>query len=166
MTLIDMDIERAANPVDDIEQIALSNDWTFERSSDDEITISVGGHWCEYHVSFTWMEEFEALHLAAAFDLKVTEPRHTEVVRLLALVNERLWMGHFDLWSKEGVVIFRHTQLVAPEAMPTSGHIETLLTHAIETCERHYQAFQFVVWAGKSASESLGNALFETVGEA
>lgn len=166
MTLIDMDIERATNPVDDIEQIALSNDWTFERSSEEEITISVSGHWCEYHVSFTWMEEFEALHLAAAFDLKVTEPRHTEVVRLLALVNERLWMGHFDLWSKEGVVIFRDTQLVPPDSMPTAGHIEMLLTHAIETCERHYQAFQFVVWAGKSAVESLDSALFETVGEA
>ncbi len=166
MTLIDMDIDRPANPVDDIEQIALSNDWTFERSSEDEITISVAGHWCEYHVSFTWMEEFESLHLAAAFDLKVTEPRHTEVVRLLALVNERLWMGHFDLWSKEGVVIFRHTQLLAPDAMPTAGQIEALLAHAIETCERHYQAFQFVVWAGKTSGEALDSALFETVGEA
>ena len=47
MTLIDMDIDRPANPVDDIEQIAMSNDWTFERSTEDEITISVAGHWCE-----------------------------------------------------------------------------------------------------------------------
>ena len=166
MTLIDIEIDRTANPVDEIEQLAHANDWTFERSSEDEITVSVAGHWCEYHVSFTWMDEFESLHLAAAFDLKVTSPRHTEVVRLLALVNERMWMGHFDLWSKEGVVIFRHTQLLAGDAMPTNSQIEGLLTHAVETCERHYQAFQFVVWAGKSAQESLDTAMFETVGEA
>jgi hypothetical protein len=166
MTLIDIEIDRNANPVDEIEQLAHANDWTFERSSEDEITVSVAGHWCEYHVSFTWMDEFESLHLAAAFDLKVTSPRHTEVVRLLALVNERMWMGHFDLWSKEGVVIFRHTQLLAGDAMPTTSQIEGLLTHAVETCERHYQAFQFVVWAGKSAQESLDTAMFETVGEA
>jgi hypothetical protein len=84
MTLIDIEIDRNANPVDEIEQLAHANDWTFERSSEDEITVSVAGHWCEYHVSFTWMDEFESLHLAAAFDLKVTSPRHTEVVRLLA----------------------------------------------------------------------------------
>jgi hypothetical protein len=166
MTLIDIEIDLNANPVDEIEQLAHANDWTFERSSEDEITVSVAGHWCEYHVSFTWMDEFESLHLAAAFDLKVTSPRHTEVVRLLALVNERMWMGHFDLWSKEGVVIFRHTQLLAGDAMPTTSQIEGLLTHAVETCERHYQAFQFVVWAGKSAQESLDTAMFETVGEA
>lgn len=166
MTLIDIEIDRGANPVDEIEQLAHANDWTFERSSEEEITVSVAGHWCEYHVSFTWMDEFESLHLAAAFDLKVTSPRHTEVVRLLALVNERMWMGHFDLWSKEGVVIFRHTQLLAGDAMPTTSQIEGLLTHAVETCERHYQAFQFVVWAGKTAQESLDTAMFETVGEA
>lgn len=166
MTLIDIDIQRTSNPVDDIEQLAHANDWTFERSAEEEITISIAGHWCEYHVSFTWMDEFESLHLAAAFDLKVTEPRHTEVVRLLALVNERMWMGHFDLWSREGVVIFRHTQLLAGDAITTAAQIEGLLTHAVETCERHYQAFQFVVWAGKTAQEALDSALFETVGEA
>ena len=71
MTLIDIEIDRNANPVDEIEQLAHANDWTFERSSEEEITVSVAGHWCEYHVSFTWMDEFESLHLAAAFDLKV-----------------------------------------------------------------------------------------------
>lgn len=166
MTLIEMEIDRSTNPVDDIEQVALANSWTFDRSGEEEITISISGQWCEYHVSFTWMDEFESLHLAAAFDLKVTEPRYMEVVRLLALVNERLWMGHFDLWGREGVVIFRHTQLLSGDATPTTSQIEGLLSHAVETCERHYQAFQFVVWAGKSASEALDSALFETVGEA
>ena len=37
---------------------------------------------------------------------------------------------------------------------------------AIDACERYYQAFQFVVWAGKNAREALEGALLETVGEA
>ncbi|MGV8841182.1 MAG: YbjN domain-containing protein, partial [Bauldia sp.] len=36
----------------------------------------------------------------------------------------------------------------------------------IEACERYYQAFQFVVWAGKTAAEALATVMFETVGEA
>jgi hypothetical protein len=166
MSLIDVDYERPGNPVDTIETIAAINDWSFERSGEDEITISVAGHWCDYHVSFSWMEELEALHLACAFDLKVPEPRKTEVMRLLALVNEQLWMGHFDLWSREGVVIFRQSLLLAGGAEATSGQIEGLLNNALEACERYYQAFQFVVWAGKSASEAVDTALFETAGEA
>ncbi|MAB00597.1 MAG: hypothetical protein CMN87_01535 [Stappia sp.] len=166
MSLIDIDFERPANPVDTIEHIAAINDWTFERSCDEEITISVAGSWCDYHVSFSWMEDIEALHLACAFDLKVPEPRRTEVVRLLALVNEQLWMGHFDLWNREGVVIFRQSLLLAGGAEATSRQIEGLLTNALDSCERYYQAFQFVVWAGKSASEAIDTALFETAGEA
>lgn len=166
MSLIEIEADRQSNPVDTIEQIAAINDWAFERSGEDEITISVAAHWCDYHVSFSWMEDVEALHLACAFDLKVGEARRTEVVRLLALVNEQLWMGHFDLWNREGVVIFRQSLLLAGGAEATAEQIEGLLTNALESCERYYQAFQFVVWAGKSAAEALESVMFETVGEA
>ncbi|MBZ9936423.1 YbjN domain-containing protein [Mesorhizobium sp. BR1-1-16] len=167
MSLIEFETEdRQSNPVDTIENIAAINDWAFERSGDDEITISIGGGWCDYHVSFSWMEDMEAVHLACAFDLKVTDPRKTEVMRLLSLVNEQLWIGHFDLWGKEGVVMYRQTLLLAGGAEPNSAQVEGLLENAIESCERYYQAFQFVVWAGKSASEALEAVMFETVGEA
>jgi hypothetical protein len=167
MSLIDFEPEdRQSNPVDMIEHIAALNDWSFERSGDDEITISIGGGWCDYHVSFSWMEDMEAVHLACAFDLKVTEPRKTEVMRLLSLVNEQLWIGHFDLWNKEGVVMYRQTLLLTGGAEPNSRQVEALLENAVDSCERYYQAFQFVVWAGKPASEALEAVLFETVGEA
>ena len=166
MSLGLLEIERLNNPVDMIEFVAATNEWTFERSGEDEIAMTVGGRWADYHVSFSWMSHYEALHLACAFDLKVPDPRRTEVVRLLALVNEQLWMGHFDLWNREGVVIFRQSLLLAGGAEATSKQIEGLLTNALDSCERYYQAFQFVVWAGKSASEAIDTALFETAGEA
>jgi hypothetical protein len=166
MSLIDIEEERQSNPVDVIEQIAALNDWTFERAGDDEITISIAGGWCDYHVSFSWMEEHEAIHLACAFDLKVPDARKAEVVKLLSLVNEQLWIGHFDLWSSEGVVMYRQALLLSGGAEPNSSQVERLLGTAIEACERYFQAFQFVVWAGKSASEALEGVLFETAGEA
>ena len=166
MSLIDFEVERHANPVDTIERIASINDWAFERSGDDEITVSVGGGWCDYHVSFSWMEELEAIHLACAFDLKVTEPRKAEIIRLLSLVNEQMWIGHFDLWGSEGVVMYRQTLLLSGGAEANNQQVESLLSTAIESCERYYQAFQFVVWAGKPAREAVDAAMFETAGEA
>ena len=166
MSLIDFEQERQANPVDVIEQIAALNDWAFERAGDDEITISVAGGWCDYHVSFSWMPEREAVHLACAFDLKVPPARQMEVMRLLSGVNEQLWIGHFDLWTREGVVMFRQAMLLSGGAEPTSAQVEKLLVTAIEACERYFQAFQFVVWAGKTAPEALQTVLFETHGEA
>ena len=166
MSLIDIEQDRLSNPVDVIEQIAALNDWAFERSGDDELTIAVGGHWCDYHISFSWMEEREAVHLACSFDLKVPEARKIEVMRLLSAVNEQMWIGHFDLWSQEGVIMFRQALLLSGGADPNNAQVERLLVTAIEACERYYQAFQFVVWAGKSAAEALETVLFETAGEA
>jgi hypothetical protein len=166
MTLIDFEADRQSHPVDVIEQIAALNDWTFERAGDDEITISVSGGWADYHVSFSWMEDREAIHLACAFDLKVPEARKLEVMRLITSVNEQLWIGHFDLWSAEGVVMFRQALLLSGGAEPNTHQVERLLVTAIEACERYFQAFQFVVWAGKDAAEALEGVLFETVGEA
>jgi hypothetical protein len=166
MAFIDVEQERQSHPVDVIEQIAALNDWSFERAGDDEITISVGGGWCDYHVSFSWLEEREVLHLSCAFDLKVPETRNLEVMRLLTAVNEQMWIGHFDLWSQEGVVMYRQALLLSGGAEPNSAQVERLLVTAIEACERYFQAFQFVVWAGKSAADALEGVLFETVGEA
>jgi len=166
MSLIHSEGERHSNPVDTIESIAGHREWPFDRSGENEITISVKAGLADYHVSFAWMEDLEAVHLSSAFDLKVTERRQTEVMRLLSLVNEQMWIGHFDLWSQEALVMFRQTLLLSGGAEPTEQQIEGLVSSAIEACERYYQAFQFVVWAGKSASEALETVLFETQGEA
>ena len=62
--------------------------------------------------------------------------------------------------------MFRQALLLSGGAEPNSQQVERLLVTAIEACERYFQAFQFVVWAGKDAAEALEGVLFETVGEA
>ncbi|TCK28921.1 hypothetical protein EV667_2936 [Ancylobacter aquaticus] len=166
MTYIsDFETDSSLNPLDLVERMAALNEWAFERSAEDEITISLEGRWTDCHVSFQWMDEVEALHIACAFDLKVPEKRKTEVLRLLSLINEQMWVGHFDLWSKEGVIMFRHALLLAGSEA-TDRQCEVLMECAIEAVERYFPAFQFVVWAGKTAREAMDATLFETVGEA
>ncbi|QDZ02045.1 hypothetical protein FQ775_17575 [Nitratireductor mangrovi] len=166
MSLLELDLARTAHPVDVIEQVAHANDWAFERAGDDEIAISVAGNWTDYHISFSWMEEYEALHLACAFDIKVTDQRVTEVMRLLALINEQMLIGHFDLWEQEGAIMFRQALLLAGGVEPTAQQVEMLLASALEACECYFQAFQFVVWSGVSARDALSGTLFETQGNA
>ena len=51
-------------------------------------------------------------------------------------------------------------------ASATTNQCEALLRAAFEACERYYQAFQFVVWAGKDTREALATTMFETEGQA
>jgi hypothetical protein len=161
-----IETDRSEHPLDVVERLASLRDWIFDRAETDEMSVSVAGRWTDYHVAFTWIEDVEALHVACAFDLKVPERRRQEVLQLVSRINEQLWVGHFDLWSGENVVMFRHALLLAGGAEPTHAQCETMLRVSVEACERYFQAFQFVIWAGKSAREALDSVLFETEGEA
>ena len=166
MSLTSYAEDHRLNPLDVVERLASGNDWSFERASDDEITILVTGKWTDYQLSYTWMDDIEALHLACAFDIKVPERRRSDVQTLISMINERLWVGHFDLWPGEGMVMFRHALVLAGGTEASGQQCESLLSTALKTCERYFTAFQFVVWAGKSAKEALEAAMFETSGEA
>ena len=117
MSIIEIARDQTTNPLDVVEHMAAGNNWPFERAGEDEIAIVVTGRWTNYQISFTWMSEIEALHLACAFDMRVPEPRLSEVQQLVALINEQLWIGHFDVWMQNGVVMFRHA-LLLPAASP------------------------------------------------
>ncbi len=165
MATADSGTIRVTNPVDLVEQVAHAHGWACERSSDDELTLSVAGTWADYHVSLNWRHDLEALHIACAFDFKVPDNRLGEVYRLVAQINEQLWLGHFDVWSQDGLIMFRQA-LMLNEAIATPGQCEALLRAGLEACERYYQAFQFVVWAGKDARQALSSTMFETHGQA
>ena len=166
MSLIENAGDHRNNPLDVVERMASGNNWPFERTSDDEITLVVTGKWTNYQVSFTWMGDIEALHLACAFDMRVPDTRLSEVQQLIALINEQLWIGHFDVWMQDGVVMFRHALVLAGGVAASGRQCEAVLGSALDACERYYPAFQFVVWAGKPAREAMKSAMFETSGEA
>jgi hypothetical protein len=157
--------ERVIHPIDLVEQLASTYDWATDRTGDDELTLVVGGNWTDYHISLNWRDDLEAMHLACAFDFRVPENRLNEMYRLIAQINEQLWLGHFDLWTQEGLVMFRHA-LLLNGAVVTPGQCESILKAALEACERYYQAFQFVVWAGKESREALVSTMFQTEGQA
>lgn len=158
--------DRTQHPVDVVEQLAANNDWSFDREDEDEISISVTGRWADYHVAFTWLSDLETLHVSCAFDLRAPERLRGEIAALIASINEQLWVGHFDIWPKEGVVMHRHGLMLVGGAQPSGEQCAALLNNALATCERYYQSFQFVLWAGKGAKEALEAATFETKGQA
>ena len=96
------------NPLEMIEKVVSANDWPFDRTSDREIAVEVAGRWCDYRMFFSWRDDVEALHFTCAYDVRIPSERHTDIHVLLALINEKMWLGHFDLWTDEGLPMFRH----------------------------------------------------------
>ncbi|OYY38260.1 MAG: hypothetical protein B7Y08_23350 [Rhodospirillales bacterium 24-66-33] len=154
------------NPLEMIEKVVSANDWPFDRTSDREIAVEVAGRWCDYRMFFSWRDDVEALHFTCAYDVRIPAERHSDIHGLLALINEKMWLGHFDLWTEEGLPMFRHAIPLRGTKGLMAEQLNDLVEVAITESERFYPAFQYVIWAGKSPADALTASILETVGEA
>jgi hypothetical protein len=167
MTLIETAYDdRPEHPVDVVERLAALNEWAFDRIEDDEISILVSGECANYDLAFTWIAEMESLHVACSFDLKIPPRKRAAIAELAQLINEQLWLGHFDLWSKQDLVMFRHSLCLAGGASASDAQCSAVVKAAVTACETYFQAFQFVLWADRDPREALAFAAFETRGSA
>src|SRR3979490_2316378 len=130
MSLLEGIIDSRNNPLAVVEDIAADNNWSFECSGEEEVTIVSKGNWTDYQLSFTWMTEIEALHLACAFDMKIPAPRRPEVQRLIAGINEQLWIGHFDIWTHTGMIMYRQALVLPGGLSRPPAPCESLLAGA------------------------------------
>jgi hypothetical protein len=150
-----------------LEAYYAAHGWEHERH-DDEIIATVKGSWASYELRALWREEDSVLQFLCFPDIKVTDDRRATVYEAIGLVNEQLWIGHFELWSSSGILLFRHAAMIdgGDDRVLSLTAAELLVESAIEECERFYPVFQFVLWGGKSPREALAAALVETQGEA
>ncbi|WP_109806354.1 YbjN domain-containing protein [Sphingosinithalassobacter portus] len=161
----DFDRDDAA-PIDMLESYFSAHGWQHERD-DDEIVAKVKGSWAPYELRAIWREDDGVLQFLAFPDIRVADDRRAVLYETIGLVNEQLWIGHFELWSQSGILLFRHAAMVdGDEATLSLAQAELLVESAIDECERFYPVFQFVLWGGKSPAEAIAAALIETQGEA
>jgi hypothetical protein len=156
----------AACPLDVFEAVCLESDLACERMGEGELCIALEGQWTTYQLRLVWREEDRSLQLVCLFDLKVPEPRRASVYETIGLINERLWLGHFEMWASGGDLLFRHAALLDGDAGVSVAQAESLIEAAVAECERYYPVFNFVLWAGKKPADALEAAMLETVGEA
>lgn len=163
--------DKIYNPLDIAELVIMDRDWVFDRPADGELVAEVTGMWCNYRIWFTWQkdsgrEDSGGLTLSCAMDNKFQRQSLAKIYPLLAMANEKMWIGHFGLCEEDNSIVFRHSLLLRDGAGTTAEHLQEHLDLAISECERFYPAFQSVVWGGKTPAEAIEIALFETIAEA
>jgi hypothetical protein len=152
--------------LDVVEQTLLGAEWACERSEENVIQCAAITKWGEFGGMFVWREQPASLNFSLTLDLRAPHAKQAAISDLLRRMNERLWLGHFDYWNEEGVAVFRHTIPMLDRIAPEQGEITALLAAALEAADQFLPAFNFVVWAGKSAEEAVAAVVFETAGEA
>lgn len=160
------DAELSFDPLDVVEHVLSAENLDFDRTEDGDLAFALAGDWKDYELWFAWRPEADCLQLCLSLDMRVEKSRRAEAYELLSLLNQRVWIGHFEVWADEGEIVFRHAMAMPSGDRPTLSQAASMIDAAVEAADRFYPAFDFLVRGGKSPEDAMAACMFETVGEA
>lgn len=154
-----------ANPVGLVEEYVINQDWSSERSGEYELWAEMPNQWGTQKLWVVFHEENGFLQFNCYINLKIPSRQSKHAIETITLMNERVWLGHFEIWSEEQVPVFR---VVVPlrEATLVDEQLEDIMQAIIDETERFFPAIQWVVWGGKTPEEAIAASMIETEGEA
>ena len=155
-----------AAPVDMLAALFDAHGWSHEIAGEDEIVGEIPGSWTTYQLRGIWRAEDKVLQLLCLPEVRVAPDKRAAACELVALVNEQLWLGHFDIWSQGGVLLYRHGLMLGDDGMLSIDMAQMAIDTAVSECDRFYPAFQFVLWGDREPQAALDDAMVEAAGEA
>lgn len=152
-------------PIEMLTALFEARGWPCEATRD-ELSGEIQGSWATYQVKGIWREEDNVLQVLCLPDVRVAKEHRPAANELATLVNEQLWLGHFEIWSQGGVILYRHALMLGDDGLLGLDMAQFAIESAISECDRFYPAFQFVLWGDKNPAEALDAALVDAAGEA
>jgi hypothetical protein len=171
MTMQDVSIDDGLNPLDCVEDVLMSHNWIFDRRNHDELIVEVAGRNTTYRLFFVWQEDMNAIQFCCQYGFKIPESKFDQAARVLMDINEKTWMGHFDLSTQSttniGVPCFRYTTLLRGMTSAEAGSdmFEDLVDVALAQCEQYLTAFDMLANKADMNHAHYNLALMETAGE-
>ena len=163
--LPDEDVLVALDPLDVVEHVLTAENLQFDRTEDGDLAFALTGDWKDYELWFAWRPEADCLQLCLSFDLQAKAEQRAAAHELISILNQRVWLGHFEVWE-DGEIIFRHAMALMTGERPSLAQAAAMIDVAMEAADRFYPAFDFLVRGSKSATDAVAACMFETVGEA
>jgi hypothetical protein len=153
------------DPLDVVEHVLTAENLAFDRTEDGDLAFTLAGDWKDYELWFAWRPEGDTLQLCLSMDLSVPKLQRQTATELIATINPRVWLGHFELWE-DGEIIFRHGMALCTGEQPSLAQAAAMIDICVEAADRFFPAFDFLLRGAKTPQEAIAACMFETVGEA
>ena len=159
------EVEEDAAPLDMLVALFEARGWPCEVNAE-EICGEIQGSWAKYQLRGVWRPEDRVLQVLCLPDVRIAGEKLVAAQELVSLANEQMWLGHFEIWSIGGVLLYRNATLLGGDGLLGLDQAQTLVEIAVEECDRFYPAFQFVLWGDKDPRDALKAAMVDAAGEA
>ena len=159
------EVEEDAAPLDMLMAMFEARGWPCEATAS-EICGEIQGSWTKYQLRGIWRADDGVLQILCLPDVRISKEKLASAQELVSLANEQMWLGHFDIWSNGGVLLYRYGTLLGDDGLLSLSQAQSLVEIAVDECDRFYPAFQFVLWGDRSPADALEAAMVDALGEA
>lgn len=147
--------EEEPNPITQVHDLVFKNCWSVLWENPEALALEVPGHWSSYRVFLIWKPHIRAFHLSIALGIDVVAEREGVLWEMLARVNARQWLGHFDVCAQESILYYRHAVLAPGGESLSPCYLEHLLSTALQEVESLYPVFNLVAQGVKTPQQAL-----------
>jgi len=154
------------DPLEVVERVLSAENLSFDRTDEGDLAFTLSGDWRDYELWFAWRPEADCLQLCLSMDMKAPNGLRDGACHLVNLINQRVWLGHFETWAEDGEIVFRHALSLPDDEKPSMAQAAAMIDAAMEAADRFYPAFDFLINQGKSPADAMAACMFETVGQA
>jgi len=92
------------DPLEVVERVLSAENLAYDRTDEGDLAFTLTGDWQDYELWFAWRPEADCLQLCLSMDMKIAKPLRGTAHELVNLINQRVWLGHFETWADEGEV--------------------------------------------------------------
>jgi hypothetical protein len=156
----------ALDPLDVVERVLAAENLSFDRTDDGDLAFALTGDWRDFELWFAWRPEADCLQICLSVDMKAAAGPRADAYALINLINQRVWLGHFEVWADDGEIVFRHALSLPDGERPSMAQTASMIDAAMEAADRFYPAFDFLINGGKTPEEAMAACMFETMGSA
>ncbi|MCY4150628.1 MAG: YbjN domain-containing protein [Aestuariivita sp.] len=143
------------HPIDVVEQLAVCEAWSFDRLSNNRISVTICGKWRSYYLTLVWSSVEEAIQLNCSFELKPAAEKLPSLFELINAINDLCEVGAFTYWIEPKLISYQYSLLLLPEQLPSRSQINRVIQAAVGSSERFYPALQLLVWGERTPSQAL-----------
>ena len=154
------------NPLEILEDIALSCEWEFQRSQTHGVYVHAKNLESPLSLFNHWDEQSGYFEFLGFFEVHIPPAKNAEVTELLSAINLDMRFGYFGICHVHQKPFFRHGLLACADSPIVFYQISEILSEVLRGGEKVCQALKLLLVEKKTLKESMFAASWDVVGEA
>ena len=154
------------NSIDITESVATKLDLAYQRVDDNEISIVLMGEKTDYELTVILKADYEIIYFSCDLDIVAPADKYALITEAIVKVNERIWVGHFDLITNNNRIVYSLTIPFISSFLVDESIMESIMELISDECDKFSHYFLMILETSDFSDFAISTLFLDSAGEA